>query len=166
MYQVSFGCLRSLLTHSLRCGHTFCGLCILQWLKQVSFDYVLGLFWLFIRSLLTLLRRSCHTFCGLCILQWLKQGKRTCPQCRAAIPPHEKPNRVVTCDKIIEGLRPTLTPDQIQNLDERIAESKKMQEPQAATAPSSATGGRGGRGHASHIIYDDGDNNSNILVKL
>ena len=30
-------------------------------LKQVSFCYVLGLFWLCVRSLLTLLRRSCRS---------------------------------------------------------------------------------------------------------
>ena len=30
-------------------------------LKQVSFGYVLGLFWLCVRSLLTLLRRSCRS---------------------------------------------------------------------------------------------------------
>jgi hypothetical protein len=109
--------------------------------------------------------RCGHTFCGLCILRWLKQGKRTCPECRATIPQHETPCRVFTCDKIIEALRPTLTPEQIQNLDERIAELDKMQKPQAAATPSSSAGRRGGPGHAS-IIRDDGDNNSNILVTL
>ena len=93
--------------------------------------------------------RCGHTFCGLCILQWLKQGKGTCPECRATIPPHEKPNRVLTCDKIIEGLRPTLTPDQIQNLDERIAEFKKLQGRQAAAAQSIAGGRRSGRGRGA-----------------
>ena len=77
------------------------------------------------------------------------QGKGTCPECRATIPPHEKPNRVLTCDKIIEGLRPTLKPEQIQNLDERIAEFKKLLGRQAAAAQNSAGGSRGGRGRGT-----------------
>jgi len=92
--------------------------------------------------------RCGHTFCGLCIVTWLKQGKRSCPECRVAIPQHEKPNRVHACDKIIEGMRSTLTAEQIQDLDERIEEFKTKQQPPAAGA--GAAGGRGrGRGRGS-----------------
>lgn len=95
--------------------------------------------------------RCGHTFCGLCIARWLKQGKRTCPQCRVSIPAHDKPNRVHACDKIIEGMRPSLTAEQIQDLDERIEEFKKRlherEDAQQGAGSGSARGrGRGGRG--------------------
>ncbi|KAI9342850.1 hypothetical protein BDR26DRAFT_858867 [Obelidium mucronatum] len=100
-----------------------------------------------------------HAYCGICIDDWLKTGKKTCPQCRAAIVVSAATGSTVAPNPLIANIIETMIPyfsaEDLAARKTREAEWEvRKAEKEAEEARKKVGGGGGGGGRRGYGPMD------------